>query len=94
MVEKLILLNKILENKDLLEKEGIKDCKVYLSLENNKLKVNLFCDRNNVELNKFLELEEKFKKVIDYKLISLIDENALPARLLNLVNNDMISLSY
>jgi len=93
-VDKLILLNKIYQNKHLLEKEGIKDCKVYLSLENNKLKVNVFCDRNNVELNKFMELEETLKKAIDYKLISLIDETVLPSRLYNLMSNEMIALSY
>jgi len=93
-VEKLILLNKIYQNKHLLEQEGVKDCKVYLSLENNKVKVNLFCDRNDVELNKFAKLEETLRKVIDYKLIELIDESVIPSRLMNLMNNEMIALSY
>ena len=93
-MEKLILLNKIYQNKYILEKEGVKDCRVYLSLENNKVKVNLFCDRNNVELNKFARLEEALRKVIDYKLIELIDVNAIPSRLYSLMSNDMIALSY
>ena len=93
-MDKLILLNKIYQNKDILEKEGVKDCKVYLSLENNKVKVNLFCDRNDVELNKFARLEEALRKVIDYRLIELIDVNAIPSRLYNLMSNDMIALSY
>ena len=93
-MDKLILLNKINQNIHLLEKEGIRDCKVYLSLENNKVKVNLFCDRNDVELNKFAKLEETLRKVIDYKLIELIDESVIPLTLMSLMNNDMIALSY
>ena len=93
-MDKLILLNKIYQNRHLLENEGIKDCKVYLSLENNKIKVNLFCDRNDVDLNKFMDLEETLRKVTDYKLITLIDEKVLPSRLYNLMSSDMIALSY
>ena len=93
-MDKLILLNKILQNKHLLENEGIKDCKVYLSLENNKIKVNVFCDRNDVNLNKFMRLEETLKRVTDYELITLIDEKVLPSRLYSMMSSDMIALSY
>ncbi len=93
-MDKLILLNKIYQNIHLLESEGIRDCKVYLSLENNKLKVNLFCDRNNVELSKFAKLEQTLRKVVDYRLIELIDESVIPSRLMSLMNNEMIALSY
>ena len=93
-MDKSILLNKINQNMHLLESEGIRSCKVYLSLENSKLKVNLFCDRNNVELSKFARLEETLRKAVGYRLIELIDESVIPVRLMNLVNNDMIALSY
>lgn len=93
-MDKLILLNKINQNIHLLEKEGIRDCKVYLSLENNKVKVNLFCNRNDMELSKFAKLEETFRKVIGYGLIELVDESVIPLRLMSLMNNDMIALSY
>ena len=93
-MDKLILLNKIYQNKQLLEKQGIKDCKVYLSLENNKIKVNVFCDRNDVDLNKFMDLERALRKVTDYELITLIDEKVLPSRLYNMMSSDMIALSY
>ena len=93
-MEKLILLNKIYQNKYILEQEGVKNCKVYLSLENNKIKVNLFCDRNGMELSKFAKLEEAFRKVIGYRLVELVDESVIPLRLMSLMNNDMIALSY
>ena len=93
-MDKLILLNKINQNIHLLEKEGIRDCRVYLSLENNKVKVNLFCNRQDMELSKFAKLEETFRKVIGYRLIELVDESVIPLRLMSLMNNDMIALSY